>query len=365
MARKVTIFLVFILAALAMFLAGYLISKKSLTLTGGQNQQALINNSLVARFEESPEKRVPPIGLFALSRDRADFSTLSADGKEILYYNPDSGEIKSVSTKNVAGGSTLVAKIQAGASRISWASNKTLVATYSGGSIFYDLNSNTSNKLDNKIRNPVLSRAGDKLAYNYFDTGTGEGNISVADPLVESFKVILPTRFENWQIGWVNNNVLSLITSPTPGNPTSLLFTLNTETKSLHNILDSKNNLEVVWSPNGQKIIYSYGSDPVQEGGLYFMDLANQEEVGLNINLDASKCTWSIDNKTVCCAGKDSFVTIDTSAAQPAAEDISTLPKEILSSAATASNLLLTSSEDYLVFKNTQNGKLYGLSLSH
>jgi len=361
MARKVTIFLVFILAALAMFLAGYLISKKSLT--GNPNQQALINNSLVDRFEESPEKRVPPVGLFALSRDRADFSTLSADGKEILYYNSDSGEIRSVSTKNMAGGSTLIAKIQAGARQINWASNKTLVAVYSGNSIFYDLNSSTSKKLDSKIKSPVLSKAGDKLAYNYFDAGTGEGNISIADPLVESFKVLMLTRFENWQIGWVSNNVLSLITRPSPENQISSLFTLDTETKSLHNILDSKNNLEVVWSSNGQKIVYSYSADTVQGSNLYFMDLANQEEVGFNTALNASRCVWSIDNETIYCAGKDSFVTIDTSAAQPAAEDIPTLPKEILSAAATASNLLLTSSEDYLIFRNTQNGKLYGLSL--
>ncbi|MEK7153979.1 MAG: hypothetical protein AAB792_00280, partial [Patescibacteria group bacterium] len=270
MAKKVTIFLIFILAALAMFLAGYLISKKSLT--GGQNRQALINNSLVSRFEESPEKRVPPAGLFALSRDRAAFPALSADGKEIFYYNPDSGEIRTVLTKNMAGGSTLAAKIQPGARQINWASNKTLVATYSNNSIFYDLNSNSSKKLDSKIKNPVLSKAGDKLAYNYFDAETGEGNISIADPLMESFKVVLPTRFENWQIGWVNNNVLFLVRRPTAGNPTSSLFTLDIGTKSMHNILDLKNNLEVVWSPNGQKIIYSYGIDSAQENDLYFMD---------------------------------------------------------------------------------------------
>ena len=361
MAKKVTIFLIFILAALAMFLAGYLISKKSLT--GGQNRQALINNSLVSRFEESPEKRVPPAGLFALSRDRAAFPALSADGKEIFYYNPDSGEIRTVLTKNMAGGSTLAAKIQPGARQINWASNKTLVATYSNNSIFYDLNSNSSKKLDSKIKNPVLSKAGDKLAYNYFDAETGEGNISIADPLMESFKVVLPTRFENWQIGWINNDVLFLIRRPTAGNLTSSLFTLDIGTKFLRNILDLKNNLEVVWSPGGQKIIYSYSADPAQESGLYFMDLVNREEIGLNATLNASKCAWSIDNKTAYCAGNDSFVTIDTSAVQPTAEDIANIPKEIQSSSATAANLLLTSSEDYLIFRNTQNGKLYGLSL--
>ena len=362
MAKKITIFFVFILAALAMFLAGYLISKKSLT--GGQNQQALINNSLVSRFEESPEKHVSPIGLFALSQDRATFPTLSADGKEIFYYNPDSGEIRSVSTQNMAGGSTLAAKIQPGARQISWASNKTLVATYSNNSIFYDLNSNSSKKLDSKIKNPVLSRAGDKLAYNYFDTETGEGSISIADPTAEIFKTLLSTRFENWQISWLNSDVLFLVTRPALGNSEFSLFTLDTTTKALHGVLDSKNNLEVVWSPSGQKIVYSYSIGPAQESGLYFMDLANREEVGLNATLNASKCTWSIDDKTIYCAGKDSFVVLDTSLASPIPENIPNVPKENLDSSATATNLLLTSAEDYLVFRNSQNGKLYGLNLN-
>lgn len=365
MAKRATtllILLIFVLAALAMFLAGYLISKKSLT--GGQNQQALIGDSLVSRFQEAPEKRVPPTGLFALSRDRAAFPMLSADGKEILYYNPDSGEIRSVSTQNMAGGSTLAAKIQPAARQASWGLNKTLVATFPSNSIFYDLNSNTSKKLDSKIKKPVLSRAGDKLAYNYFDTETGKGNIGIADPEVGTFKIIMPTRFENWRIDWVSKNVLSLIRHPTPENPAASLFTLDIETGALRSVVDFKPNLEVVWSPSGQKIIYSYNNDPAQESNLYFMDLSSREEVELNITLDASKCTWGIDNKTVYCAGKDSFVTINTSSTSPIPENIPNIPKENLDSSAIATNLLLTSTEDYLIFRNSQNGKLYGLSLN-
>lgn len=351
----------FVLAALAMFLAGFLISKRSLT--GNQNQQALIGDSLVSRFQEAPEKRVSPTGLFALSRDRAAFPTLSADGKEILFYAPESGEIRSVLVQNMASAPALVAKIQPGARQISWASNKTLVAIYSSGSIFYDLNSNFSKKLDNRIKNPALSKAGDKLAYNYFDAETGEGSISIADPTAEIFKTLMSTRFENWQVGWANSSVLFLVKRPSSGNLTLSLFTLDTETGALHSVLGPKSDLEIVWSPDGQKIIYSYGTDPAQESDLYFMDLSDQEEVGLNATLNASKCVWSINNKTVYCAGRDSFVSIDTSATQPTAEDIANIPKEIQSSSATATNLLLTSSEDYLIFRNSQNGKLYGLNL--
>jgi hypothetical protein len=94
------------------------------------------------------------------------------------------------------------------------------------------------------------------------------------------------------------------------------------------------------------------------------MDLANREEIPLNTVISTSRCVWSIDNKTVYCAGKDSFVTIDTSSAQPTAQKITTLTPEAQTSSATATDLLLTSSENYLIFRNSQNGKLYGLNLN-
>ncbi len=357
MLRKLTIFIVFVLVGLATFLAGYLFSRKA----DNTGQQALIDNSLVSRFAQTQEKYAKPTGLFALTMGEASYPTLSGDGKNVWYYIPQNGEIRSVSIQNTLTGSTLIAKIRPNATNISWGANKTLAANYSTGAIYYDLNSNFSKKYDIKVKNPVLSKAGTEIAYNYFDENTGEGNISIADPKLESFKNILATRFANWQIGWLNDSKLILTKPQTVDNNPGSVFILDTVEKTLQNILELKNNLEVAWSPNGQKIIYSYSDPSTKQNGLYFMDIADKNEVPLNLDFDASKCVWSIDNKNVYCAGIDSFVYFDATADSVKTQTVANSQDADPSSSA---NLFLTSTEDYLLFKNTKDGRLYGLSLS-
>lgn len=349
--------MVFSVIGLAVFLAGYLFSRKS----DPANQQALINNSLVTRFDKTEEKYAAPTGLFELTSGETSFPNISTTG-EVLYYVSKNGEIRSVSIKNTAASSALIAKIQPNANYISWGANKTLVAGFPTGSIFYDLTSNYSKKYDARIKSPVLNKAGNKIAYAYFSEESGEGNVSIADPKLESYKNILPTRFAGWQIKWLDNNRLALMKPPTLENTQHSLFVLDIESGALQNILDSKSNLELAWSGNGQKIVYSYIDPYTQEKGLYVMGLGAKEEIKLKSVLGASKCVWSIDNKTVYCAGQNSFVSIDTSSPDTPAKEL-TNPAGA-NTAANATSLLLTSAEDYLIFKNSKDGKLYGLSLS-
>jgi lipoprotein-anchoring transpeptidase ErfK/SrfK len=132
------------------------------------DQQALINNSLVTRFDKTEEKYAIPTGFFELTSGQVSFPNVSATS-EILYYVSKNGEIRSVSIKNQNTGTTLVAKIQPNASYLSWGTNKTLIASSPAGSIFYDLASNYSKKYDAQIKNPVLNKMGDKIAYTYFN----------------------------------------------------------------------------------------------------------------------------------------------------------------------------------------------------
>lgn len=357
MSNKFLKFVVFSLVGLAVFMTGYLFTRKTDTVS----QQALINNSLVERFDKTEEKYVEPTGIFDITAGEASYPNISKTG-EIWYYLPKSGELRAVSIKNLQAGSTLVAKIQAGATNITWGADKKLLAHYPTEVIFYDLGSNFSKRYDKIIKNPAISKNGDKLAYNYFNDETGEGNISIADPALDAYKNILSTRFSGWQIKWLDEKRLALVKPPTLENTQYSVFVLDIETGSLQNLLDSKSNLELTWSSNGQKVIYSYVDPYIQERGFYVMGLETREEIQLKSTIDASKCTWSIDNKTVYCAGPDSFVSIDTSAPEAPAKEI-TNPTDT-NIAANATDLLLNSTEDYLVFKNSKDGKLYGLSLS-
>lgn len=364
MAKKITIVLIFILTGLATFLAGYLFNRHPLAENSGQ--EALLNNSLISRFNKIPEKYSPPTGLFALSKEGASFPALSADGKELSYYVPRTGEIRAVKTQDLSGGSTLLSKIQPGAQKIGWASNETLIADYADGKIYYDLDSGFSKKLDSKIKSPVLSKSGDKIAYNYFDENEGVGEIRISDSKLETFKKIMLTRFENWQIGWLNAEKLFLIKPPGENNPAYWLFTLDINAGKLEKVLNAESALEILWSPSGRKLAYSGLNAFIQTGPLYLLDPSSGDNpVEIDVPTGASRCTWSIDNKTLYCATPDSFITLDTSSAIPAAKNIfNPTQGNINAAAANASTLLLSSSEDYLFFKDSDDGKLYGLRLN-
>lgn len=360
MSKKITTLVLLAVGGLAAFLAGYLASRHPAI----ENRQATLDNSLISRFEETAEKHAPPSGLFLVSKDKAAFPKLSANGREILYYNPESGDIRSVSASNLLGGSATIAKIHPGANQISWGQNKTLMASYINGSTYYDLiNSGFSKKLDNKIKNPVFSRAGDKVAYVWFDEGAGTGSVGVANPTFENFKSVMPTRFGNWQLGWLNAKTLYIIKikPATLENPLATLFTLNVETKALEKILDSKNNLEMVPAADGKKLLYSYTDSYSGETNLYTTELANNQETPLNIPGKASSCAWSVDNNTIYCARADSFFAVDTSLPDQSPRKL-TKPGQG-GNFASINNLILTSSEDYLIFVNTRDERLYGLGL--
>lgn len=351
--------IVFSLVGLAVFLTGFVLTRKSV-----ENQQALINNSLVARFDQPEERRAEPTGVFAISRDKANFTTLANGGKEIWYYNADNGEIRYVPADNLAGGTKLVAKIQPGASRIGWGQNKTLVAQYTTGAIFFDLNANYSKNYGSLIKSPSLNKAGDKVVYNYFNAESKEGNVSVADPRIEHFKNVLPTRFESWQTGWLDNDTLALTKPPTLDNLAASLFVLSVDSGGLQTILDSRKNLETAWSPSGGRVLYSHYDISTEENGLFVMNLSDKQETSLGQIWDASKCVWSIDNKTVYCATKSGFYSLDTTSSKPAPQKVgSGTATDLAAAAANASGLVLTSAEDYLIFKNLKDGKLYGMKV--
>lgn len=357
--HKLLIFLVVVLAALALFLAGYSISRRTLT---ADLSQPLTANSLVNRFDKTTEKKSQPIGTFVISKGAADFPVLVSGGKEVLYYNPDSGEIRSVQVSDLAGGSTVVAKIQSHASRIIWSANKTLVAFYDTGATYYDLNNNYSKRLGGNIKNPALAKAGNKIAYNYFDGRAGSGSVSVADPQSTVFKNILATRFPDWQIGWLDSSRLWLIRPASEEFSTSLLFSLDIDSGRFEKILEASGHLEVLWSAGGQKFVYSYADPSTQATGLYMLDPETRDEALLAQDIHANQCAWSIDSKTIYCVSGQSLVTIDTSGPYPKAQPVlihgDSTPLEH------ATNLTLTSTEDYLLFLDSAAHQLYALRLS-
>lgn len=356
--RKFLISLNVVIFATALVLAGFWVSKRG----ESGNQSALIDNSLVSRFETPTEKYQTPKELFQITREKSYFATTLPESKELWYYNPENGEIRSTALDGMPTSSSLVSKIQPNATGISWAANKTLVARYNSESIFYNLNNGFSKKYDPGIKNPIISKSGDKIIFTSFNPKTKSGFITIADPNAEGSKNLMPTRFENWQITWLSDGILALADS----QDLTSIFAIDLEGKNFESLLNSKKDLQLAWSPDGQRAFYSF-SDEFANGQIVLntIELSTKTENSLGLEIPASRCAWSIDSKNIICAYLNKFVLIDTRAKVVAPKDLVEISALFTGGSGAVSDLLLTSTEDRLIFKNLQNGKLYGVYLGN
>lgn len=357
--RKFLIGFNIVIVVTAVVLAGFWISRKA----DNGNQSALIDNTLVSRFDKPTETYQTPKELFQITREESSFSSVSPSGKELWYYNPENGEIRNTPMNGMPGGSNLMAKIQANAKNISWANNKSLVAQYDSGAIFYNLTTGSSKKYDPQVKNPVISRSGDKIAYDYYDKETSSGYIAIADPDIKGSKNLMPTRFGNWRLKWLTDSKLSL-NNPESEQGSSSVFILGIDDKKFENIIDSKTNLKAIWSPDSRKILYSYKNPDSGKETLSVIEVAIKTERSLDLEIPASRCAWGADSKTVICAHLNKFISINTSAEIIEPATVAAISQIFGGGSATVSDLLMTSAGDRLIFKNLQNGRLYGVYLN-
>lgn len=352
MSKKVIIPTGVIIFILAFFLLVEFASNKKVVYDS-TDELALSNNSLINRFNHVQEKYQPSTGPVKFSNDNGYFLKLSADGKEVYYYLPSNGQIKAAAISNLTSHdspvSSIIGEIKPGFKKIDWAKNgRKLIASSDKEIVYYNLDSGFSKKLDPKIINPTFS-SDNKVAYLYFDLDTGDGEIKVANSDFENSKDLLKTRSETWQLTWLNSKTLGLITN-------NSFFTLNIDSGDLDKILEGKKDLVVNPSPNGDSFIYSYLDDS-GEIRLYHYIISNQEGAPVNATSLASACIWNYDSFTIYCAVGGELKAIGTGNGL-----VKNLVKDNI--LANAQNLILSSAEDYLIFKNSQDQKLYALHLN-
>lgn len=356
MISKVSVFLVVIFLGSVLFLAGYLVAQRS-TLNEGEGQLALVDNSLVSRFNKTEEKYIKNYGIIKIANDEGAALRLGVNGKEIIYYLPESGQIRSVPISNIESRNpiapTLVAETRPGLKAISWSPDgKGIIALDNVSFNYFNLISGTVKKLDRRIKNPVFPRTGDKIVYLFFDPENGQGSISIADPAIENFKSILKTRSDDWSLSWFDDKTISLI------NDQGSLFLLTIQSGGLEKILDNQEGLEAKWSPNGQRLVYSTSSPSNKISQLFLWDQSQQAGLALSLETRASRCAWSADSENIYCADGGTFSVFNT--ARPG-----TGPKTLISDpiAGLVEELLLDGAEEHLIFR-TQTGKLYGFNLN-
>ena len=261
MAKYVTIFLAVLLVGVATFLGVYVFLDRATLPT--KDTTAAIGDSIINRFNE-PESftesssRFLSDGFNKISPE-GSFPVLMPNRDEVRYYNAQTGEIRSRSLTDLAPAKTL-ATIKPGAHFISWAADgNEFIAQYQKENTYYNIETQAQKKYPDLIRNPVFSPFDREIAYVYFDAKSGEGNISIADPLITSHKELLKTRTSEWKLTWIERRMLSLISPMTSSGPRTI-GVLHTDTKQLDRITDVFGIIETRWSPDANFLMYSFGT---------------------------------------------------------------------------------------------------------
>lgn len=361
MNQKFLITLTVVSLSFTAFLSGYLISQKDFH----KNTGSISTGNILDKFSNNnPGSQTSSAGslqaessetLRPLSQRSVVSPILSKEKDSVLYYEKDTGRVFEV-TLNDSREKSVSDVLLANLMKTTWAPSRKEVVSlfyYPKGNHYKYFNYKTRASIDlgTDIKSPVFSPDGSQIAY--FGTKGESRGIFISQPDGNSSKQLLPSRLESAEIYWPSDNLLAFKTDSAVG---SELYSLS-KTGEIKKILDPRDKLEVKWSKDGSKILFS---QQTESGiGLFYKEVSSESETPLNISTSASKCDWGIDGKTVVCgvpkssASGDEFYEIGINGV-----------KKLLSSSTSRINtaeLFLSGLDDHVVILNGLDNKLYML----
>jgi len=309
-----------------------------------------------------------------------------ADGQKVKYYLMGNGNVFE-SDFDGSDKTRVSANLLTDLLKALWSPqrDKVIAIFDDGGEIkkyLYDYQTEKATQLDSNIRHITWSPNQDKIAYQYYNPQTEDNNISIANPDGSNWTNILATRMKNLIVEWPNSSQLSIRTRPS-GLAQSVVYSIDLANGHLQKLISETYGLTVIWSPQGDKILFSETDERGKNLKLKIANLAKQTTKELDFVTLPEKCVWSQDNRTIFCAVPKN---ISTTATLPddyykglvvladnfwrvnldTGEKIQIYPSaeaEEETMSYDAQQLLLSPLEDYLIFINKLNSLLYSLEL--
>ena len=306
------------------------------------------------------------------------------DGQKVKYYLRGDGNVFE-SNFDGSDKTRVSANLLTGLLKVLWSpqKDKAIAIFEDGGEVkkyLYDYQKEKATLLDSNIQHIAWSPREDKIAYQYDNPQTEDNNISMANPDGSNWTNILATRMKDLIVEWPGSGQLAIRTKPS-GLAQSVAYTIDLASGNLQKIISETYGLTVLWSPQGDKLLFSETDERGKNLKLKMADLVRQAIKEFDFVTLPEKCVWSQDNRTIFCAVpktilktailpddyykglaalSDNFwqINLDTE------EKIQIyLPTDQEAISYDAQNLLLSPLEDYLLFVNKRNGLLYSLEL--
>lgn len=353
MRHKLLITLTVISLSFTAFLSGYLISQKDFH----RNTDSISTGNILDKFNNTDSELNSQTDssrtLKPLSPRSVMSPILSKEKDGIVYYEKDTGKVFETSLKDLREKSVSDIFL-ANLIKTMWAPSRKEVVSifyYPKGNHYKYFNYKTKASVDlgTEIESLVFSPDGTQIAY--FGTKDDSRGFFISQPDGSVLKKILSSRLENVEVYWPSNDFLSFKTTTANG---SELYSLS-KTGEVKNILDSKDGLDIKWSKDGSRILFS------QETGsgtsLFYKDIYSEKEIALGVSTRASKCDWSMDEEVVVCGVPRTSMSGDE------IYEININGKiKLISSPTTkinASGLFLSGLDNHIIILNSLDNKLY------
>lgn len=375
--RKVIIVLIVITLAASAFAGGFLLFGSASRQTASLPEQNNLSGNLAERFSEtsgtSRDAADDSSRIRSLSAGQAVSAVSSPDGS-VLYYEKGTGRAFRVNPRT--GDSTLIsATALPNFLSTAWSKDrKEVISTFREGTAvrlrYFSYATKQSSPLEASARSAVFSPDGSLIAYlRSLDKERGE--VVLAQPDGSGQKRILATRIEGLRLAWADQKHLALY-DPDDGSGLAHLLKLSVD-GDLAEATEPQLDMEALWSPDGSRLLLSFFNND-GELGLY-VQRAGEDPEPLEISGYASHCAWTLDSTAVFCGIPQSPVLFGKTAPKMAApENIYKITVSDKTSEAvftpqkgdtriSVENMFLPSLEDMVIFINSFDGRLYGITL--
>ena len=370
MERKILKISIFITIGAIAFLSGYLfMPEKELERQTNQNfappnldrQAGLITERFSNKAEVGSSEIKVPNTLPLSSRKFITFVNQSSDSEKIVAV-ANNGDIVKIDINNLTEKVIYTGKTSIAEAILSPTGNSVIYSFYDTGNTKKNIYLNLSAKSGKgesfdipwNLKSAAFSPYGDQTAYLVSSENGGELLISKG---VNVVKQALKTRLGAAIVAWPSD-FLSIISYNKDGYGD--LFVLK-ENGAFNKTISYQYDLNAKWSPSGDKIIFS-AKDNNGSDRLFYQDIKNNGAVvALDININASKCVWTNEEKIICGLKnqsqlKDEFYEI--SAIDGSKKLILTPSANIL-----IKEMALNRAGDTLFALNNIDGKLYVLNI--
>lgn len=367
--------IVIILLSAGGFALYYFYFKKAPTTVKGPEQPGQITISPQQSIEVIDSK------LKKISRAEAVSPVASADGKKLVYISKEGGVLELDFTGENVKETKSTFPLQ-NLFKVLWSRDRTVFAAVyanpDGRKIsYYNITAKQTASYDSSISALTFSKTDDRIAYHSVNDALGINAFFTANQDGSAAQHVLPTRLQDARIEWLGNGKLAVSTAPS-GLAQNMLWLLDMTTKKMSAVLSNINGLTFLWSPKGDRVLFSQTGDNGKGLSLSATNQNGGEIKKLSVQTLPEKCVFSQDGVTAVCAAPkaapdivwpdDYYKGLYDTQEQVWNINLETGKQNLLYEFTRDKNfdivsLVLSQDGTYLAFVNKKDGYLYSLKL--